>query len=572
MKFYFRAFFFFLCILSTALCYSQKDTLSTKNYDELTDLIKYYYGKNDTTALTISDSFIKKAIIDKDEKKQRLGYLRKAKIYQKLNDKESFTTAIKNALEKTSSASEINAQEEIYSVASKGYFALTDWAQSLYYFDKLKDIATSRGDKLTESSILSLTAFINTRVGDVQKGLQLNKEALRKTKEVNAETDSLKILKNQVLVSNHYTLTSAFLTLEEPDSALYHINEALLKKSISDSCTVKYLYFLQADGLIKKNKLSEAETSLNNAENICLTNNKDALLQANAYTAEIALQRRQYRESVDFYLKAFRIYDVNENAEGLMGELYKNIAKAYKGLGKLDSANFYLEKYINTSNELDRMKTDVYSVSKKQEAIIFQKELLELSKQKSQRDNLLLYGSFAGVAVIIILIIRLLRSQKKSKSNEQKFKLLLDKIENAQTPTDIINTKDVGLDHQSTSGLNPETTQQILDGLLKLESENYFLHPACSAHNVAKRIKTNTTYLSKVVNTEFGKNFSTYVNDLRINYAIVRLQKDSKFRSYTVSSIAKELGYKSADSFTKYFKRDTGLLPSFYIKKLNEVK
>ena len=104
-----------------------------------------------------------------------------------------------------------------------------------------------------------------------------------------------------------------------------------------------------------------------------------------------------------------------------------------------------------------------------------------------------------------------------------------------------------------------------------MEKQEYFLKQDCNSYNVAKKINTNTSYLSKVINSHFGKNFNTYINDLRINYTIVRLKDDVIFRSYSIQSIAEEVGYKSADSFTKYFKKDTGLNPSFYIKNIKNV-
>jgi len=151
-----------------------------------------------------------------------------------------------------------------------------------------------------------------------------------------------------------------------------------------------------------------------------------------------------------------------------MNDLYKLTAKAYKGLGKLDSANFYLEKYINTSNELDRMKNDVYSVSKRQEADTFKKELDELSTQKEKKEKVLIYGSIGGGAVILFLALGLLRSNKKRKENEQKFEELLAKVTTAKGAKEIIDTKDEVLEEQTTTDINPETTQLILSGLKKL--------------------------------------------------------------------------------------------------------
>ena len=119
--------------------------------------------------------------------------------------------------------------------------------------------------------------------------------------------------------------------------------------------------------------------------------------------------------------------------------------------------------------------------------------------------------------------------------------------------------------------MSPEVTAQILEGLKKLEEKEYFLKQDCNSYNVAKKINTNTSYLSKVVNSHYGKNFNTYINDLRINYTILRLKNDVFFRSFSIQAIAEEVGYKSADSFTKYFKKDTGLNPSFYIKNIKNV-
>lgn len=85
---------------------------------------------------------------------------------------------------------------------------------------------------------------------------------------------------------------------------------------------------------------------------------------------------------------------------------------------------------------------------------------------------------------------------------------------------------------------------------------------------MAKQVKTNTTYLSDVINTHKGKNFATYLNDLRIDYALDRLVKDKKFRSYKLIVIAEELGYNNEQAFAIAFKRKTGTTLSIYIKEI----
>lgn len=148
---------------------------------------------------------------------------------------------------------------------------------------------------------------------------------------------------------------------------------------------------------------------------------------------------------------------------------------------------------------------------------------------------------------------------------------MLAKIKAAEKPENIIDTKDEVLEETNATDVSDEVKTQILDGLKKLEKQEYFLKQECNSYNVAKKINTNTSYLSKVINGHYGKNFNTYINDLRINYTILRLKNDVIFRSYSIQSIAEEVGYKSADSFTKYFKQDTGLNPSFYIKEIKNI-
>jgi AraC-like DNA-binding protein len=125
--------------------------------------------------------------------------------------------------------------------------------------------------------------------------------------------------------------------------------------------------------------------------------------------------------------------------------------------------------------------------------------------------------------------------------------------------------------HKVSYDLKDDVVEQISIGLKKLEKKEYFLQSDCTQVNVAKKLKTNTAYVSKFMNAHYGYNFNTYLNNLRIDYAIDRLKNDTVFRSYTVQAISEELGYKSVNTFTKAFKNETGILPSYYIKKVSSM-
>ncbi|WP_408612445.1 helix-turn-helix domain-containing protein [Chryseobacterium fluminis] len=81
-------------------------------------------------------------------------------------------------------------------------------------------------------------------------------------------------------------------------------------------------------------------------------------------------------------------------------------------------------------------------------------------------------------------------------------------------------------------------------------------------------MKINTFYLSEIIDTHKGKNFNSYLNDLRIDYVLERLVKDKKFRSYKLPAIAEEIGYNNVQAFAVAFKKKTGTTPAIYIKEI----
>lgn len=53
-----------------------------------------------------------------------------------------------------------------------------------------------------------------------------------------------------------------------------------------------------------------------------------------------------------------------------------------------------------------------------------------------------------------------------------------------------------------------------------------------------------------------------------IDYAIDKLLKDRKFRSYKLTVVAEELGYNNEQAFAVAFKKKTGTTFTIYIKEI----
>lgn len=185
------------------------------------------------------------------------------------------------------------------------------------------------------------------------------------------------------------------------------------------------------------------------------------------------------------------------------------------------------------------------------------------------------------VIVLIILVFCYCWYSKSEKEHKEKFQILLNKINDfelrkGQQENGLFisenNNGRKNFPDEATFTITDERINDILEKLKKLEQQKYFLRQDCTLHKVAKKLKTNTAYLSRIVNNELGKSFSNYINELRINYVISELKSNSRLRAYSINAIADEIGYKSPDSFSKYFKEATGISPAVYIRKIEKKK
>ncbi|MFR9235767.1 MAG: helix-turn-helix domain-containing protein, partial [Eisenbergiella massiliensis] len=75
-------------------------------------------------------------------------------------------------------------------------------------------------------------------------------------------------------------------------------------------------------------------------------------------------------------------------------------------------------------------------------------------------------------------------------------------------------------------------------------------------------VNLSASYLSFVFKENSGLNFVDYVNQFRLRKAKELLENTS----YNISQIAELVGYSSANSFSKVFKKYNGISPAQYRK------
>ena len=106
---------------------------------------------------------------------------------------------------------------------------------------------------------------------------------------------------------------------------------------------------------------------------------------------------------------------------------------------------------------------------------------------------------------------------------------------------------------------------KIIEKLEKLfDDEKIYIKPDLTLNKLAKCLSTNRVYLSQIINKEYGKNYSGFINEFRINEAILMLSDSKKTIKFSIETIAKEAGFKTTSSFNSAFKKSTGITPSVF--------
>lgn len=118
------------------------------------------------------------------------------------------------------------------------------------------------------------------------------------------------------------------------------------------------------------------------------------------------------------------------------------------------------------------------------------------------------------------------------------------------------------------SQLSQDIVTDILRKLEKFEKNKDFLNSSLSLMSLAKKFNTNSSYLSRVLNSSKSINFSQYLNDSRIDFAVSQIKNDAVFRKYTIEAIAAECGYNNSASFSRSFYKKNKNHPSYFINEI----
>lgn len=484
------------------------------------------------------------------------------------------------ALEVDLNDDEYESVFSIYTLRGKVYEQCGDDVKAFNDFETSLKIAEKHNDDARRAIAIANYGKIRRKAGEYHQALEHYKRALK----IAMESDSIKEIPRINMIMG---VGGSFLKLKKPDSALYYINRGIKKsRDINDIEGISYFYNDYGMAYILKEEYTKAIEYFEKAERITkeLTNEK-RLIEIYYNIAKCHHELKDYEQSNDFLQKVITIINT-ENDKSPKGETYipheykdvlKLLIKNHRKLGNTEQLENYREKLITINDEIEKKDEQIrdklygFLEGEDQEAL----KLATLKNKKNSLQNRLLNYALLFVLVLLIVVCILFyknQQKKKARFRELNIKIASLKYEkrlNIKEQTQLKKEKETPQPKKEVVITDKKVTA-ILESLKKFEQQEHYLDTNCNLRFVAKKVKTNATYLSKIINTDKGVSFNEYITELRMQYTLKRLQNDPLFRAYSVKSIALEVGYKSADSFTKHFKNYTQLYPSYYIKSLNK--
>lgn len=273
-------------------------------------------------------------------------------------------------------------------------------------------------------------------------------------------------------------------------------------------------------------------------------------------------------------------YDLSKNyleeAYSLKDEVHKGFFDNYDRLLYQGLTNIYtqFEQYDSKVNFLNKLlEMDSVSISNYkyiEPSFINKFETPELLKSKEETIEKLQLRN-RNSAYLIFLSILVIVASSLMAWNYYRQKVVYRRRYERLMKSEILSNNTVAKQSEE-ANKSPQLSQEIIDDLLrkleKFEKNKDYLNSSVSLMALAKKFNTNSSYLSRVLNSSKSINFSQYLNDLRIDYAVNQMKNDAVFRKYTIEAIATECGYNNSASFSRSFYKNTGLHPSYFINEI----
>ncbi|MGL5234952.1 MAG: helix-turn-helix domain-containing protein [Empedobacter falsenii] len=273
-------------------------------------------------------------------------------------------------------------------------------------------------------------------------------------------------------------------------------------------------------------------------------------------------KKGDYQQAINYAIKLLNTKEVkNSPRERMLA--YKVTKDAYGAAKDIKNENTYLKLYVN-------LRDSINAAEKKTIVQQSRNQIKKSAKENNKNTQKILL--IVSIIVLLILIVTWVYISKKKQDYHKKYEALIVKIKNEKKISTFLEINDIDTQSikSSTVNITDKTIKVLLQKLEKFEQSEKYLQKDISLTVLANTFHTNTKYLSEIIKTYRNKNFTDYINGLRINYIVHKLYNEQKYRQYKISSLAEECGFSSPKVFVNAFKKINDVTPSYFIEQLKQ--
>lgn len=555
---------------------AEKDIPEKGTYKELEDEFYKALPGDTNSAKSIAGSYLKKAKSEKNLTQIAEGYVM-------LHFDEDLPNALKylDSLQRITRNSKENIYPaRVYLLRGNLYFKTDNLQAALNNYILGLKYAKEKGNKRQIAMAHISIAYLNNYIGKHAETAKVLKHYAYDVDYMNEdEKNSLKL-----------NLADAYIEINKMDSAYALIQEGLL-----DSKKNKDVYrYYQNLGLLGYYHLhlknyQKAIDGLSECKKYFFANHNIDSKRNQHYTllylgkSYAGLQEKE--KATEFFRKIDSLVLKTNYIYPELRDVYTYLIDYYKENNDKEKQLYYVDRFLKVDQVLyTQFRYISRELPRRYDTPELQQEKENITNELTKRKSLF-YIVLSLLLISHLLFINVYFKYKKSEKNYKKIAQDLIQSVNEKTvrkdrdpevreeilsePLQTENTENS--DDKTSRTISEDIARNILKELEIFENKDQFLNKGITLGSLAKKIKTNSKYLSEIINTYKGKNFATYLNDLRIDYAISRLANDKKFRSYKIPFIAEELGYNNEQAFTLAFKKRTGTPLSVYLKEIENM-
>ncbi len=520
--------------LHTSLTRNMNDTVTFKKYAKAI-LIK---GKIERDTTQILNGFYLLSFINKDQEL----------VFQYADSIIKIGKKVKN--DRFVGVSFLNKGKHLFT-ARKFNLALDNFINAKKYIKKYPSI-----NFLNEHNI----GLLKSRIGDYQEANEIFKSNWNLI-----SSDAVKRDKSNYLLSL-FSLADSYKRIKQYDSATY-FNRLGAQKSIFYEDQKRYYQFVLNEG-INQYHLENYNTSYDSIFKV-LDGFKDDLDTPNLifaynYFGKNLIKRNDEDNAIACFKKVDSLFTSINDIHPETRDTYEYLINYYKAKNDLPNQLKYVTQLLKVDSilyannqYLGKRIAKLYDTPK----LIEEKEII-INKLES-KNSLTSNGLFVVLGLLIISTIGLFYLYQRQKILKKRFLNLVQNEDNNKKQTNHLSA--------NKSKIPDDVVTDILSKLEGFEKSDRFLDANITLNDLAKQFDTNSKYLSKTINTYKNKNFSVYVNELRVHYGVERIKSDSKFRNYTIKAISNEIGFNTTQAFSKAFHKTTGIYPSYFIRNVEKL-